>query len=230
MNITSILTAAAIIIAVTVPNVGAVQRAEYPAAAQHGDATPPLDGPRDIERTHVLPPEHGGTSAHLAGDVLAGQGVRSLGRGEEGRHVRGGPSSVPLVGTFDEEHGRRQQRGLVRGADYVSDEMRRDLHHIETVGGLIGNPTVSYPINSLERVPWLLVTGVSWILHFLGALCTTVQQADLLVFEECVGKSKRECLLLIEGVLTTNPEFMSVASFDEYVVDALRARNYTDPD
>ena len=167
MNITSILTAAAIIIAVTVPNVGAVQRAEYPAAAQHGDATSPLDGPRDIEHTHVLPPEHGGTGAHLAGDVLAGQRVRSLGRGEEGRHVRGGPSSVPLVGTFDEEYGQRQQRGLVRGANYVSDEMRRDLHHIETVDGLIGNPTVSYPINSLVHVPWLLVTGVSWILLFL---------------------------------------------------------------
>ena len=59
---------------------------------------------------------------------------------------------------------------------------------------------------------------------------STVQQtADLLVFEECVDKSKSECLVLIEDALTNNLELMSVASFGDYTVDALRARNETDP-
>jgi hypothetical protein len=58
---------------------------------------------------------------------------------------------------------------------------------------------------------------------------TIQQKADLLVFEESVGKSKSECLILIKDALTNNPELMSVASFDNYTVDALRARNDTDP-
>jgi hypothetical protein len=118
MKITSIAT---VIIAGTGPNVGALQRAEYPTAAQR-DAT----------------------------------------------------------------------RGLVRGANHVSDEMNRDLHHIETKV-ILANET-----------------------------------ADLLVFEECVGKSKNECLNTIEEVLTNNADLMSVASFSDYAVDALRARNETD--
>ena len=99
MNITSILTTAAVNIAVTVPNVGAMQRVDYPVAALRGDATSPLDGPRDVKRNHIIPPEHGGTGARLAEEVIADQRVGSLGRGEQGRHVRGGSSSAPLGGS-----------------------------------------------------------------------------------------------------------------------------------
>ncbi len=58
---------------------------------------------------------------------------------------------------------------------------------------------------------------------------TVQQKADLLVFEECVGKSKSECLILIKDALTNNPILMSVTSFDNYTIDALRARNEMDP-
>jgi len=168
MNITSILTTAAVIIAVTVPNVGAMQRADYPAAALRGDTTPPLDGPRDVERNHIIPPEHGGTGTCLAGEVIADQLVGSLGRGEQGRHVRGGSSPAPLVGIIDDDRGQHQQSGLVSVANYVSDETRRDLHHIETVHGLPGNQKVSDPINTHPLVTSYLCF-IDLTLH--GALC-----------------------------------------------------------
>ena len=59
-----------------------------------------------------------------------------------------------------------QQDTLVRGTNHVSDEMNRDLHHIETKV-VLANKTV-----------------------------------NLLVFEECVGKSKTECLNTIKEVLS----------------------------
>ena len=124
MDITIILTTAAVVIAVTVPNVGAIQRADYPVAALRGDATPPLDGPQDVKCNHIIPLEHGGTGACLAGEVIADQRVGSLGRGEQGRHVCGGSSLAPLVGIIDKDRGQHQQSGLVRVANYVSDEMR----------------------------------------------------------------------------------------------------------
>ncbi len=123
-------------------------RADYPVAALRGDATPPLDGSQDVKGNHIIPLEHGGTSARLAGEVIADQRVGSLGRGEQGRHFRGGSSLAPLVGIIDKDRGQHQQSGLVHVANYVSDETRRDLHHIETVHVLPGNQTVSDPINT----------------------------------------------------------------------------------
>ncbi len=39
--------------------------------------------------------------------------------------------------------------------------------------------------------------------------CTIfLQTAEVLVFEECVGKTKAECLVTVSAVLDENPEFM----------------------
>lgn len=87
--------------------------------------------------------------------------------------------------------------------------------------------------------PWLL--GLPWGSHpslslLLCSMYDFLQTIEVLVFEECVGKTKAECLVIVSAVLDEHPDLMPVGalSADSFVenlnVEELAMRSQSSDD